>query len=97
MRSKRVAELIGRQAEGEQGVVIVGGVLPPRGATIYETGLTMLAPCRLRCIEVGTVVGPVTDPDFFLITAGEVRSDQPVPQLGRRESLHVGLSTGAAP
>ena len=74
-----------------------GGILPPRGATMYGAMPTMQVSCQSRRIELRTVVGPVTDPDFFLITAGEVRSDQPVPQLGRGESLHGGLSTGAAP
>ena len=97
MRSQQIAEVIRIQAEGEQGAIIVGGIQPQHGATMYGTRPTMQAPCRLRCIEVGTVVGPVIDPAFLLITADEVRSDQPVAQLGRRESLHGGVSTEEAP
>jgi proline racemase len=36
MRSKKVIQVIGCHAEGEIGDVIVGGVLPPPGATMYE-------------------------------------------------------------
>lgn len=36
MRSKKVVQVIGCHAEGEIGDVIVGGVLPPPGATMYE-------------------------------------------------------------
>ena len=36
MRAKRAIQVIGCHAEGEQGDVIVGGVLPPPGATMYE-------------------------------------------------------------
>ena len=36
MRSRRVISVVGCHAEGEIGDVIVGGVLPPAGATLYE-------------------------------------------------------------
>ena len=36
VRTERAIQVIGCHAEGEQGDVIVGGVLPPPGATMYE-------------------------------------------------------------
>jgi proline racemase len=36
MRTQRAIQVVGCHAEGEQGDVIVGGVLPPPGATMYE-------------------------------------------------------------
>jgi trans-L-3-hydroxyproline dehydratase len=36
MRSKRVISVVGCHAEGEVGDVIVGGVLPPPGATMFD-------------------------------------------------------------
>ncbi len=36
MRARRVISVVGCHAEGEIGDVIVGGVLPPAGATLYE-------------------------------------------------------------
>lgn len=36
MRTRRVIHVVGCHAEGEIGDVIVGGVLPPPGATMYE-------------------------------------------------------------
>ncbi len=41
MRAKRAIQVIGCHAEGEIGDVIVGGVLPPPGATMYEKMRTM--------------------------------------------------------
>src|SRR4029079_16919642 len=36
MRSRKAIQIIGGHAEGEVGDVIVGGVLPPPGATLWE-------------------------------------------------------------
>ncbi len=36
MHSKKIIHLVGCHAAGEVGDVIVGGVLPPKGATMYE-------------------------------------------------------------
>ena len=36
MRSRRMITVVGCHAGGEVGNVIVGGVLPPRGATVFE-------------------------------------------------------------
>ncbi len=41
MRTNRTIQVIGCHAEGEIGDVIIGGVLPPAGATMYEKMLTM--------------------------------------------------------
>ncbi|HEX5600604.1 MAG TPA: proline racemase family protein, partial [Hyphomicrobiaceae bacterium] len=41
MRSSRVITVVGCHAEGEVGDVIIGGVLPPAGATMLEKKLTM--------------------------------------------------------
>ncbi len=37
MRTSRIIEVVGCHAEGEIGDVIVGGVLPPAGATLYRS------------------------------------------------------------
>lgn len=41
MKTKRTISVVGCHAEGEIGDVIVGGVLPPRGATLFEQMQTM--------------------------------------------------------
>src|SRR5687767_12358267 len=41
MRSRRMITVIGCHAGGEIGNVIVGGVLPPRGATVFEQMQTL--------------------------------------------------------
>ena len=41
MRAKRVISVVGCHAEGEVGDVIVGGVLPPAGDTVFEMKLAM--------------------------------------------------------
>jgi proline racemase len=41
MRAKRVISVVGCHAEGEVGDVIVGGVLPPAGDTLFEMKLAM--------------------------------------------------------
>src|SRR4051794_18245106 len=38
---ERMISVVGCHAEGEVGDVIVGGVLPPAGATMFEKKLTM--------------------------------------------------------
>src|SRR5215831_18052077 len=41
MRSKQVITVVGCHAEGEIGDVVVGGLLPPRGSTVFEMMKTM--------------------------------------------------------
>jgi trans-L-3-hydroxyproline dehydratase len=41
MRARRTITVVGCHAEGEVGDVIIGGVLPPAGATMYERMRTM--------------------------------------------------------
>jgi len=41
MRSRRVITVVGCHAGGEIGNVVVGGVLPPRGATVFEQMQTL--------------------------------------------------------
>jgi trans-L-3-hydroxyproline dehydratase len=48
MRSRRVIHVIGCHAEGEVGDVIVGGVLPPPGATMYDRMRAMEADDTIR-------------------------------------------------
>ncbi len=71
VRSKRVISVIGCHAEGEVGDVIIGGVLPPAGATMFEKMRTMerehdhvrrLLLCEPRgsvCRHVNLLVPPV--------------------------------------
>src|SRR6266404_6392113 len=48
MRSRRSITVIGCHAGGEIGNVIVGGVLPPAGATVFEQMQTLRADDSLR-------------------------------------------------
>ena len=41
MRLDRNITVVGAHAEGEVGRVITGGVLPPRGATMFEQMMTL--------------------------------------------------------
>ena len=41
MRSHRLISLVGCHAEGEVGDVIIGGVLPPPGRTMFEKMVNM--------------------------------------------------------
>lgn len=71
MRSKRVISVVGCHAEGEVGDVIIGGVLPPAGVTMFEKMRTMerdhdhvrrLLLCEPRgsvCRHVNLLVPPV--------------------------------------
>ena len=73
MRTNRVIHVIGCHAEGEVGDVIVGGVLPPPGATMYDKMRALEADDGLRrlllCEPRGSVarhlnlVTPPTRPD----------------------------------
>lgn len=71
MKSRRIISVVGAHAEGEVGDVIVGGVRPPAGATLYEQMRTMerdhddvrrLLLCEPRgsvCRHVNLLVPPV--------------------------------------
>ena len=48
MRSRRTITVVGCHAGGEVGNVIVGGVLPPAGATVFEQMETLRADDSLR-------------------------------------------------
>ena len=48
MRSDRAIHVVGCHAEGEVGDVIVGGVLPPAGATMFDKMKALEADDRLR-------------------------------------------------
>ena len=47
MRARRVISVVGCHAEGEIGDVIVGGVLPPAGATLYA---------QMECMRPGLIM-----------------------------------------
>ena len=48
MRSRRTITVVGCHAGGEVGNVVVGGVLPPRGATVFEQMQSLRADDSLR-------------------------------------------------
>src|SRR3954470_9470186 len=48
MRSSRAITVVGCHAGGEVGNVVVGGVLPPPGATVFERMVALRADDRLR-------------------------------------------------
>ena len=51
MRSTKVIHVVSCHAEGEVGDVIVGGVLPPPGGTIWEQSrfIARTRPCATSC------------------------------------------------
>src|ERR671938_1735648 len=48
MRARRVVTVVGCHAGGEIGNVVVGGVLPPPGATVFERMVALRADDSLR-------------------------------------------------
>lgn len=109
MRSNRVISVIGCHAEGEVGDVIVGGVLPPPGATMYDKmramerdqdGLRRLLLCEPRgkvSRNINLVV-PSTRPDC---DAGVIimEATEYVPMSGSNAmcTATVLLETGMVP
>ncbi len=59
MRSTRAIEIIGCHAEGEVGDVIVGGVAPPPGATVWEQSRFIASDGRLRAFVLNEPRGGV--------------------------------------
>ena len=73
MRTRRSLTVVGCHAGGEIGNVVVGGVLPPRGATVFEQMQTLRADDTLRRLVLreprgsvachANLVVPATRPD----------------------------------
>ena len=59
MRSSTTIQVIGCHAEGEVGDVIVGGVAPPPGATVWEQSRFIAADGRLRALVLNEPRGGV--------------------------------------
>ena len=59
MRSTRAIEIIGCHAEGEVGDVIVGGVAPPPGGTIWEQSRFIASDGKLRAFVLNVPRGGV--------------------------------------
>jgi proline racemase len=59
MRSSKTIHVISAHAEGEVGDVIVGGVAPPPGATLWEQSRALWADQRLRCFLLNEPRGGV--------------------------------------
>lgn len=59
MRSSRAIQVIGCHAEGEVGDVIVGGVAPPPGRTVWEQSRFVAADGRLRAFVLNEPRGGV--------------------------------------
>jgi proline racemase len=59
MRSTRAIEIVGCHAEGEVGDVIVGGVAPPPGATLWEQSRFIASDGRLRNLVLNEPRGGV--------------------------------------
>jgi proline racemase len=109
MRLQRVVTVVGAHAEGEVGRVITGGVLPPKGATMFEQmenlqrerdwlrGMLLFDPrgCVNCCVNLVT---PPADKraDFGMII---IESDYYVPMSGSNLlcTVTVVLETGLVP
>jgi len=109
MRLDRNITVVGAHAEGEVGRVITGGVLPPRGATMYERMATLERESRwLRDMllfdprgSVNAAVNLITAPadpiaDFGMIV---MESDYFPPMSGSNLicTVTVALETGIVP
>ncbi len=109
MRLDRVITVVGAHAEGEVGRVITGGVLPPRGATMFERMQTLqreqdwlrgmlLSDPRGGVACAVNLVTPPADPraDFGVII---IESDYYVPMSGSNLlcTVTVVLETGLVP
>ena len=66
MRSSKTIHVISAHAEGEVGDVIVGGVLPPPGETIWDQSRWIAQDNRLRNLVLNEPRGeePMTGEDY---------------------------------
>src|SRR3954465_1936950 len=72
MRAQRVITVVGCHAGGEVGNVVVGGVLPPPGATVFDKMLAHEAAASLRPLPLGGPRGSVaTHANLIVPTARE--------------------------
>ncbi len=109
MRLDRLITVVGAHAEGEGGRVITGGVLPPRGATMFERmqnlqregdwlrGMLLFDPRGGVIATVNLITPPARDDaDFGMIT---IESDYYVPMSGSNLicTATVALETGMVP
>jgi proline racemase len=109
LRLNRVVTVVGAHAEGEGGRVITGGVLPPRGATMFERmetlqrdsdwlrGMLLSDPRGGVLATVNLVTPPARpDADFGMIV---IESDYYVPMSGSNLicTVTVVLETGMLP
>lgn len=109
MRAKRAIQVIGCHAEGEQGDVIVGGVLPPPGPTMYDKMRAMEAQFddvrrMLTCEPRGSVarhvnlVVPPTRPDC--VAGAIIMEPTEYPPMSGSNTICVAtvlLETGMVP
>lgn len=75
MRSSRTVHVISAHAEGEVGDVIVGGVLPPPGATIWEQSRWIAADQSLRNFVLNEPRGGVFRHVNLLVPPKDPRAD----------------------
>src|SRR3546814_19960056 len=67
VRSSTVIHIVGCHAEGEVGDVIVGGVAPPPGATLWEQSRWVARDGRLRNLVLNEPRGGVFRPAHLLV------------------------------
>lgn len=109
MRLERIVTVVGAHAEGEVGRVIVGGVLPPRGASMFERmvnlerdqgwlrDMLLFDPRGSANAAVNLIVPPIRpDADFGLIV---MESDYYPAMSGSNLicTVTVALETGMVP
>ena len=70
MRTSRAIEIVSCHAEGEVGDVIVGGVAPPPGETLWELYTTLdVLTVLLGLVTIGLCVGSLLAPRIAFVTA----------------------------
>jgi proline racemase len=75
MRSTKSIHIVGRHAEGEVGDVIVGGVPPPPGATIWEQSRFIAKDQKLRNFVLNEPRGGVFKHVNLLVPAKDPKAD----------------------
>jgi proline racemase len=109
VRTRRVISVVGCHAEGEIGDVIVGGVLPPEGATMYDKMRTMerchdsirrLILCEPRgsvARHVNLIVPPTRDDCDLGVIIMEPTEYVPMSGSNTMCTVTVALETGIVP
>src|SRR5437870_6713970 len=90
MRARRTITVVGCHAGGEVGNVVVGGVLPPAGATVYEQMQTLRRDDSLRRLLLREPRGSVACHANLIVPA--TRDDCDAGTMRDRKSTRLNSS-----